>query len=474
MGQKQLSIFCILLFLNIASVTAQKKAVTFSGTIKEPKVKSIQISTAYDLWRNFDGPKETVTDTNGKLHFMLDKPGLYNISTFMRGILAYITPGDQLEFTITPGTVVPDIHFTGKNENNYNYAAENEIRTKKRVWYKKGAALDSFRMEADKWYVQQQAFLDSFHHERPLSKDAYQFYADELKYEYYYVLYDPLRKSVSNTALPGNYFTDLKTHPDTKTLSHLSYYSMLTFVYHHILYGTANPYQQLDSIYKNILTQFTGKTREYMITNLIGVFSKNQQDNYASQLDKIINESPRYVKDTNCLKYIQHCRNEYYVLNKPFPQEVLSGTMLTDFESNQQMTLSEALEKYKGKPVYISFWASWCGACRVDDHDASQAKAYMKEKDIAHLYISLDRKKDEPAWKKAAVEDSIVQHQFLAGNDFQSPIVRFFTIKSIPRHVLLDKDHLLKNIDAPRPNSYQFAEFKRNIDAITAKVVKFN
>ena len=473
---RQLFFFtCILVaYLAPANSYGQMSNVKLSGTVRDSNISSIEIVKAYGLWHDFDAPVEKIRDVNHILEFKPERPGLYNMMVLGRTIRLYISPGDQLNFTIDRVDNRPSFHFTGKNENNYNYATESEAIFRFTPWLRKGQSVDSFKHEVNKWYDERVAFLQNYHTAHPLTKDAYRVLSEDLKYEYTYLLYYPLTRSVKQSELPGDYFTNVKVHPDYKTLLHLSEYSMLVFTYRNILYPTGTRYEQIDSIYQNIQHQFRGVTREYMITNLIGVFAKKQKDSYHNKLIHIINEAPRYVKDTTCLQYIQRCKDEYTLLNRPFPLEILNKTLLTDYESNKKLKLSEVLDQYKGQPVYISFWASWCGACREDHKDAALANAYLKDKKVVHLYLSLDKKQSEKAWKNAAIADSITTRQYLVEDDLSSVLVKFFTIRSIPRYVLLDKDHLLKNTDAPRPNSYQFPELKRHVDLITAKIVRFN
>lgn len=59
------------------------------------------------------------------------------------------------------------------------------------------------------------------------------------------------------------------------------------------------------------------------------------------------------------------------------PGEVVEGSVLRDASLDGLNTTSKALSEYRGKPLIINVWASWCGPCR-DEMDSLErlAKRY--------------------------------------------------------------------------------------------------
>ncbi|MDX8405785.1 MAG: redoxin family protein [Mariprofundus sp.] len=59
-----------------------------------------------------------------------------------------------------------------------------------------------------------------------------------------------------------------------------------------------------------------------------------------------------------------------------------------DFKWMDNQGKTHSLEEYKGKPVLVHFWASWCGPCR---HEMPALTAWLKEHpDITIIPVSLD------------------------------------------------------------------------------------
>ncbi|GAB3514386.1 TlpA family protein disulfide reductase [Emticicia fontis] len=135
------------------------------------------------------------------------------------------------------------------------------------------------------------------------------------------------------------------------------------------------------------------------------------------------------------------------------PKELLNTgdyPVLTDLNGKQFN-----FAKYKGKVVYVDFWASWCGPCRQEFPFSKKIHESLTEKqrkNIVFLYISIDE--DPNNWKNAVEKLQLNngEHGYSEGG-WASEMVRKYQINSIPRYMIIDKNGTIVQPNAVRPSS---------------------
>ena len=114
------------------------------------------------------------------------------------------------------------------------------------------------------------------------------------------------------------------------------------------------------------------------------------------------------------------------------------GVQSPDFNLETPEGKSVSLSSLKGKVVLIDFWASWCPTCRVANVKMVKLYKQFKEKDFTILGVSIDKDKD--AWMKAIRMDKLNWIQLSDLKFWTSPVVKLYSIDSIPYTVLIDKE----------------------------------
>lgn len=118
-----------------------------------------------------------------------------------------------------------------------------------------------------------------------------------------------------------------------------------------------------------------------------------------------------------------------------FPKE---GYLAPDFTLPELNKGSVTLSDYRGKIVFINFWATWCPTC--DEEMASMEKLYQqfKDKDFEMLTINIDKERD-------------IVEQYLKKNNLTFPVLldpknvtgKHYQTTGVPETFILDKSGVI-------------------------------
>ena len=108
---------------------------------------------------------------------------------------------------------------------------------------------------------------------------------------------------------------------------------------------------------------------------------------------------------------------------------------LPTFDSGQAVSLAD----FRGKVVFVDFWASWCSPCRQSLPLYDQLREHYAAADFVVLAIGLD---EDVADAKAFLAEHPVKYATLQNP--QGDVARAFDLKGMPSSYLIDRDGIVR------------------------------
>ncbi len=94
------------------------------------------------------------------------------------------------------------------------------------------------------------------------------------------------------------------------------------------------------------------------------------------------------------------------------------------------------INKFKGKVVYVDFWATWCGPCMQGIKEIAPLKDEMKGQEVVFLYIT-NQSSPEKTWSNSI--PNIKGEHYRVSEDEWNYLSQKFNISGIPHYVLVNK-----------------------------------
>ncbi|MGE0078120.1 MAG: TlpA family protein disulfide reductase [Bacteroidales bacterium] len=153
--------------------------------------------------------------------------------------------------------------------------------------------------------------------------------------------------------------------------------------------------------------------------------------------------------------YLANCQTPEYanLVKTKFDKKMLlaPGVPAPVFKYTDINGKEYSLTDFKGKLVYIDFWATWCGPCR---HELPYLKTLEKDyhgKNVVFVSISLDDNKG--AWEKMVKEQDMKGIQLYGEGAWTSFVAKNYQIRGIPTFFMIDANGNILKPNAPRPSS---------------------
>ena len=97
------------------------------------------------------------------------------------------------------------------------------------------------------------------------------------------------------------------------------------------------------------------------------------------------------------------------------------------------------LSDYRGKPVVVNFWASWCHPCRKEFPLLADARTKYKDDDLRIIGVSF---RDIPADSRRFVEDQ--QAKWTFARDDRGVVAKDYGVRAVPQTFFIDADGTIR------------------------------
>lgn len=118
----------------------------------------------------------------------------------------------------------------------------------------------------------------------------------------------------------------------------------------------------------------------------------------------------------------------------PLTPAPFSGSLAPDFSLPDLTGTTVRLSQFRGQPVWINLWATWCPPCRAEMPEMQ--KLYVKYKGQGLVVLGVDYREDKDT-VVTFVQDNGFAWQFLL--DPTGTVARSYYVTGIPTHVFVDR-----------------------------------
>lgn len=427
-----------------------------SGHISHPTGAGVAVYYGGDLLTG-----EPVGVVKGKLdakgNFRLELPGLKTPAEahFAHGeetTVLFLTPGDNLRLELDPTRFDESLRYTGTGANANNYLAQAYLKFDdyENLPEPKPAPgttpAEKMRSATTAEHRQRQAFLKTYAAAHPLPPAARAFARQNIALTYAAnLLILPLQQgaTLGSEKLPADYFDFLATvrpFQDSARASGSSAYRQFVQYYAGVLPRVAGAGTGPELLAAATRQFGTSPSRDVVLAHYLTA-EMNRDVSQAAPLLPVLRPA---LRDSALARQVRSTYAKRLLLANGQPGPAIS---VRD-ASGKAVSLAD----YRGKVVYLDFWASWCRPCLAEIPAGEKLKKQFEGQDVVFLYVSIDD--EEANWKKA-----LAQHPLLSPNSvhgwakgWEAPAPVAYQVTGIPAYFLIGRDGKLISNNAPRPS----------------------
>ena len=141
---------------------------------------------------------------------------------------------------------------------------------------------------------------------------------------------------------------------------------------------------------------------------------------------------------------------------------VEEGKLSPNFEVSTLTGERVQLTDYRGRAVFLNFWATWCGPCRAEMPDIEQVLRTHEDAGLVVLAVN----NGEPFSPARNFIADLGVNFTVVGLDPSQEVIKRYRVVSMPTSIFIDADGVITRIHAGLATAAQMDEFAR--EALTA------
>jgi len=131
------------------------------------------------------------------------------------------------------------------------------------------------------------------------------------------------------------------------------------------------------------------------------------------------------------------------------PYAITEGSPAPSLSLPDMKGKTVSLSQYKGKAIFLEFWATWCPPCRDSVPELNKLNKHLAGKDVVLLTISVDEGATVRETLNEFITENGINYPVLIGNE---EVENKYGITNIPALFLFDRQHrFVKKYIGPVP-----------------------